>query len=147
MRKLVFIAIIATFGVIVFFMSNQSNDVKKISKKSMKEQIPLSSGSIHNLSVENIDQLTIKGNAGDIDAAFRLYQYYALSTSDETKERYWLEVCAKAGQVVAQYNLAADFFSAKNFNEAKKWALIAKNNGNLRAQNLLLEIEKSEYKN
>jgi TPR repeat protein len=127
----------------LFFSNSQIEAPVMPTAKQSNLQEPQSSGSIYFLSAKAIHELSARASTGDGDAAFRLYQYYALSTADRSQQRRWLEAAANAGNATAQHNLASELLEAKNFSEAKKWALEAQKNGDAKAKNLLIEIEKN----
>jgi TPR repeat protein len=139
-RILFWIAAIITVSAVVIFMNKRLNKSQESPTPSTVE--PMSTGSIYSLSPQSIDELSAKGKTGDVDAAYRLYQYYSLVLNDRNNERYWLELAAKAGKGVAQYNFSSMLNEENNLSEAMKWALAAKKLNHPEAQKLIEEIER-----
>ncbi len=109
--------------------------------ETSSENEPVSSGSIYGLTDEQRKKLIEKANRGDKDAAFALYQYFSLSNYGETQEEQWLEVAAKNGHTVAQYNLAVRYMEKNDLKQATYWAQKALQNGDKDAANLLDEMK------
>ena len=105
---------------------------------------PISSGSTHFLTKKQIKELSIEGENGNQDSAFRLYLYYLLSIYDEKKSLYWLEISAKGGHPTAQYNMAHIMKEKNRISDAMYWAEMAKKNGVERADDLINEIKKKQ---
>lgn len=76
-------------------------------------------------------QLRLKDLAekGDIDAAFRLSQYFTLVNKNDNEAVKYLLIGAKNGDVRAQYRVAQNFFKKKLYKDALFWANEAKKNG------------------
>ncbi|HOS41718.1 MAG TPA: hypothetical protein PLG31_18460 [Spirochaetota bacterium] len=82
---------------------------------------------------------------GSPDAAFKLFQYYNFTVSENEKTMYWLTIAAENGNSVGQHNLAYKMYM-KNENPNNKlraiyWAKKSISNGNQKARLLLAEIE------
>jgi len=86
----------------------------------------LSSGSEYMLSKEEIEFLSKSALSGNAEAAFRLYQYFRFSRSDDEKATYWVGVAAKNGSNVGQYNFAVRLERKGSLKEALYWANILK---------------------
>lgn len=103
---------------------------------------PVSGGSMYFLSDEQIAVLATQAGAGDSVSAFRLYQFYTFSNLDSRKAYSWLEVAAKNGNTVAQYNLAKILRQERKYVEALNWAHAADSNGESGASQLAEEVER-----
>jgi TPR repeat protein len=57
------------------------------------------------LSEDQVAQLTVKAEQGDKEAAFTLYQYFAMVKLDKETSLKWMTLAAHGGHSVAQYNL------------------------------------------
>ena len=86
-----------------------------------------------------------RAKSGNGESAFRLYQFYAFSTTDVENSIKWLKISAKSGQPSAQYNLAVHYLNQKKFQCAKYWArkseLNGKTDGVWRLMDEILESE------
>ncbi|WP_439672081.1 hypothetical protein [Cupriavidus necator] len=103
---------------------------------------PVSGGSTHFLSEEQIATLSAQASAGDSASAFRLYQFYTFSNFDSKKAYSWLEIAARNGNAIAQYNLAKILQQGDKYAEALYWAHTADSNGESSAKQLAEELER-----
>ena len=104
---------------------------------------PLSSATTYELShVEILNLVRLVEEQNSINAAFRLYQYYAFSKYDKNYMMYYLEFAAKNGHTIAQHNLSYLYLEQNKLDEAYIWALKAKNGGNKYSDSILYEIKK-----
>jgi len=103
---------------------------------------PQSSGSTFWLSPEDQERLSQLGRNGDANAAFRMAQFNTFVQQDANQRLHWLELAAKSGHAVAQYNLAYDLANgkSKDLPKAIYWATEALKNGNTAAADLLEEL-------
>lgn len=83
--------------------------------------MPISTGSTFALDATQIESYTKKAKNGDKEAAFKLYQYFTFSRYDENHSMYWLELSAKLGHTVAQYNLALHYEEIGDIENAAMW--------------------------
>ncbi|WP_152548561.1 sel1 repeat family protein [Cupriavidus sp. SK-4] len=103
---------------------------------------PVSGGSTYFLSEEQIATLSAQASAGDSASAFRLYKFYIFSNFDSKKANSWLEIAARNGNAVAQYNLAKILQQENKYAEALCWAHAADSNGESGASQLADELER-----
>lgn len=116
-----------------------------------QKTMPVSSFTTYNLSEDEYGTLLKQAKKNnDVNAAFRLYQYYAFCTENKTAMLEFLIISAHNGNNVAQHNLAYLYFTEGRFDEAYDWAQKAKLNGNNLSEELIkeidLEIEKQKKK-
>ena len=81
------------------------------------------------ISDEEIQILEKNATNGDKNSAFKLYQYHMFVSLDQDSEFKWLEIAAKNGHPIAQFNLADLFFTQGNKEKAIFWANKAYRNG------------------
>ncbi|MDR6887097.1 MULTISPECIES: tetratricopeptide repeat protein [Variovorax] len=106
---------------------------------------PISGASSYFLTPEQQAALAPNAEAGDAEAAFRLSNYHGFVRRDQEQQMRWLQLAAKSGHAVAQYNLASDLSTrGKNLAEAAHWADEARKNGNADAQRLLAAIRAAQ---
>lgn len=146
MIKILFVVVFIAIAIVLFFNNNPVESPKTMPIEPPVAQEPVSTGSTYYLTADTISELTTKADAGDGDAATKLYKYYRFTKGDKLKSMHWLEVAANAGNYVAQHNFAYELLENKNFAEARKWALAAQKNGDESAKSLLAEIEKRQLK-
>jgi len=96
--------------------------------------MPISTGSIFSLTADSVKILKEKADVGDVESAYQLYQYYTLSNLDESQSIYWLEISAKLGHAIAQYNLAVHYEQNNDDGNALHWGNKAFLNGNEKAK-------------
>lgn len=96
--------------------------------------MPTSTGSIFFLDSNSLQTLSEKAKAGDAESAFKIYQYYTFSNLDISLSNHWLEMAAKLGHPVAQYNLAVLFEQKDDKENATLWGKKAFLNGNAKAK-------------
>lgn len=89
----------------------------------------ISTGSTYWISDEEIHIFEEKATNGDKNSAFKLYQYHMFVSLDQDLEFKWLEIAAKNGHPIAQFNLADLFFTQGNKEKAIFWANKAHRNG------------------
>jgi hypothetical protein len=95
---------IGTSGFMMLFCSNgkaTAIDPRKV----------LTTSVVYGLSTDEHNEL-LKRADNDPTAAFRLYQYYWLSTREPKTALMWLEKAAGLGKDVAKFNLAYELFEA-----------------------------------
>lgn len=90
---------------------------------------PVSTGSGLYLNESDLKSLELKSLSGDKDAAFRVYQYYALSKLDEDEAYKWLERAAYLGHESAQYNWIKLLLDQGRREEAIDWLDKARSDG------------------
>jgi hypothetical protein len=109
----------------------------------MTSNPPLSSATTYALTQEDIIALTkLVEENGDSNAAFRLYQYYNFSQYNKEKIKFFLDIAARNGNVVAQNNLSSVYLNENDLDKAYKWAIAAKNNGGEYSDWILKEVQK-----
>ena len=102
---------------------------KQLPERNEKMTNCISTGSIYWISDEEIHIFEEKATNGDKNSAFKLYQYHMFVSLDQDLEFKWLEIAAKNGHPIAQFNLADLFFTQGNKEKAIFWANKAHKNG------------------
>jgi uncharacterized protein len=92
------------------------------------------------LSNDDLAALPKKANTGDGNAAFKLYEYYAFISDEDSKAYYWLDKAAENGNVEAQYLVGSRLFN-KDKKKAIFWLKKAAAGGHIRAKKSLTDIE------
>ena len=104
-------------------------DAKQHPERNEKMTNCISTGSTYWISDEEIQILEKNATNGDKNSAFKLYQYHMFVSLDQDLEFKWLELAAKNGHPIAQFNLADLFFTQGNKEKAIFWAKKAYRNG------------------
>jgi TPR repeat protein len=116
----------------------------------MRNQQPMTTAMIYNLTKPELDVLTEKAKNNDKSASFRLYQYYSLSKRDLAKELFWLNKSAVDGNAVAQYNLAYHYENSGNIKEALHWLKLAVMNSDpqtiIKSKEMLVRLNQKSKK-
>ena len=102
---------------------------KQYPKRNEKIADSISTGSTYWISDEEIHTLEEKASHGDKNSSFKLYQYHMFVSLNQNLEFKWLEIAAKNGHPIAQFNLADLFFTQGNKEKAIFWANKAYRNG------------------
>jgi TPR repeat protein len=109
------------------------------------EASPVSGASYFNLSDAELSSLKEKALAGDVKAAYRIYQYYEIGMGGDTVSAFsWLHIAANGNDAIAQYTMGyiciySNVF--KNISLARFWLKEASNNGDVKARRLLEDIK------
>lgn len=111
-----------------------------------KENELVSSATVYDLTEDQLKKLSIEAKEGNKDSAFRLSQYYEFSEENEEKFLYWLEISAKQGHYLAQYNMAFVMAQKNRISDAMYWVEIVKKNGQIEVDSLINEINRKNGK-
>jgi TPR repeat protein len=104
-----------------FTISGAFSDFCKAKGMMVDPKIVVSTAAAFGLYDDEIQKLKVSAS-NDPKAAFRLYQYYWLSTRNPKSAMIWLKKAAALGLPVAKFNLAYELFEtdeAENISEAK----------------------------
>jgi TPR repeat protein len=107
---------------------------------------PIALNADYMLSNEEITNLTKQAILGDGDAAYRLYNFYDMVHYDRDAALRWLEVAAKSGNTVAQYNMGMDYDGEiypdlTDIKRAEYWFQRAATGGDANAARKLRELQ------
>lgn len=130
-----FVGTISTGGGIM-----ASDPFHEDSSDSAREEEVLSPLSVFRIDQDELDAVIRKANLGDADSSFKLYHHYRFYEKSQETADQWLFMAARQGHVVSQYNLAVAFYKKEELDDALHWALLAKSNGDGKAEKLIEKI-------
>lgn len=110
------------------------------SSDSAREEELLSPGSVFRIKQDELDAVIREANSGDADSSFRLHHHYRFYEKSQEEAYRWLLMAARQGHVISQYNLAVTFYKKNELDEALHWALLARKNGDDKAEKLIEKI-------
>jgi TPR repeat protein len=137
-----FLVCLLSSCLLIFCLSGCSGKTEDKGKEVVKTP-----GDSYSLSTEDMKKLSDKAEAGDADAGFRLWQYYAFYAGNSEKALYWEKKAAEHGHVTAQYNLGMRFLVdpvLKDKNQALYWLGKAAEYGDIDAKKKLEELRKEK---
>ena len=108
-----------------------------------RTQAPKSANAAYDLSNDQMTALIGEANKGDANAAMRLAFYFDFVTKDHNTAHVWLKKAADSGNAKAQFNLGVRTIGKGGSGaceEAKRWFLLAKDNGFAHAERELDRI-------
>ena len=97
-----------------------------IHERKGKISSPINPSNSFDLTASEIKTLETLANKGDVNAAYRLAEYYQFAHLNEIEEEKWLTKAAELGHNDAQMILAILLYQHHRNNEAIFWAKKAK---------------------
>lgn len=94
-----------------------------------ESKLPISTGSTYFISHDEESKFVQAANNEDVNSVIALYRFYRFSKLSMEQALPWLQKAAELGDGISQYNLAYYHYQNKEIDMARKWALIALNNG------------------